>query len=57
MHMSFGRSDVLICPVDTPIIVEDSRSQRESKRELPLLEELVLKRSFPKQEIGVMPIA
>ena len=41
---AYGRSDVLACSVDTPIIIEDSASKTESEDELPPVEGLLLER-------------
>ena len=57
--MTFGRSDVLTCPIDAPITIEDSECETETEyeSELPSVEELFLKRPFSNQETGVTPVA
>jgi len=57
VHMSFWRSDVLTCPVDAPITVEDSGCETESEGELPPVKQLLLERPFSNQETGVTPVA
>lgn len=52
MHILFRRSDLLTCPVDAPITIEESGCQTYCEGELPTVEELLLGGPVSNQEAG-----